>query len=173
LAALAKKKRAEEKRAEGKAQLARNKRAEEKEKLAKQKDQDEHQAFIDSRIKAEKEALRKSPLTVKSEKDYLDFVDNTSKFKGRIVKMIGVSYDAVRPLREMGPSINLIPFKTPAHAGNHSLLFEVTTHDRLNRFKSYDDLPNIRSFGLVTVFFYCEEGKLRSGNRVTFIERDE
>ena len=168
LAALAKKKRAEEKRAE-----------EEKEKLAKQEAEDEYQARIDSRIKAEKDAEIKardwSTLTVKSTKEYVNFVDNTSEFKGRIVKMIGLEYMGNGNLRDVGSNLGSlrgsIPFKTP-YPTNLDLHLDVWIGSDLNRFKSYDDLPNIASFALVTVFFYCKEGKLRSGNLVTLIERD-
>lgn len=122
----------------------------------------------------ETEKLRVQATNVKvmSQHEMLEFVDNTAKFRGKVLKM-KLTYDGKGSLRSGGPAIN--PFEGIARTKSGEAAFfkikiRVSPDDPMAQFKSMDEIPNADSRDEIVVTFLCEEGAM-FGNRAIRIDR--
>lgn len=108
-----------------------------------------------------------SQVTTLSDSEIMDFIDNTKKYKGKVIRTIltmpsgflrsggSIAFYAFVGTNKLDVMINVAP----------------SSVDSLAEFNSLDDLPNADLFSKLEVTFLCEEGSLNYGNRAIRIER--
>ena len=112
-----------------------------------------------------------SQVTTLSDSEIVDFIDNTKKYKGKVLRMRLGIFDT---LRAGGIGLHFFRY---TFVGGSPIRLDMkirvipSSSDDLAEFDSLLDLPNVKSPEEVVVTFLCEEGTLGYGNRAIRIER--
>lgn len=106
-------------------------------------------------------------VTTLSDSEMVDFIDNTKKYKGKVIRTILTMPSGF--LRS-GGSIAFYAFVGTSKL-DVRINVEPSSVDTLAEFNSLEDLPNAKLYSKLEVTFLCEEGSLGYGNRAIRIVR--